>query len=163
MRKKPTKYLSKEDALKKLQRYCAYQERCHQEVRNKLLELRIYGDDLEEIIADLISDNYLNEERFAKIYAGGKFRIKKWGRVRILKELKLRKISAYSIKKAMAEIDEADYLKTLHEVFDKRYKNVIEPNEFKLKGNLAKYAMSRGFETNIIWRELKKWSPPLDG
>jgi regulatory protein len=73
-------YVSKEDALKKLQRYCAYQDRCHQEARRKLLDLGIYGDDLEEIISELISDNFLNEERFARSFARGKFRIKGWGK-----------------------------------------------------------------------------------
>ena len=77
MRKKTTTYVSKDDALKKLQRYCVYQERCHQEVRQKLLDLGIYGDDLEDIIVELIEDNFLNELRFAQMYAGGKFRIKK--------------------------------------------------------------------------------------
>lgn len=156
MQKKKSKYVSKDDALKKLQRYCAYQERCHQEVRQKLLDLGIYGDDLEDIIAELITDNFLNELRFAQIYAGGKFRIKKWGRHRIRQELKKRKISAYCIKKAMLEIEEEDYLATLHDIFEKRLKHISEPNEFKRNGNLAKYAISRGFESEIVWRELKK-------
>ncbi len=156
MRRKTTKYVSKDDALKKLQRYCAYQERCHKEVRQKLYDLNIYGDDLEDIIVDLITDDFLNEERFAKMYAGGKFRIKKWGRIRIKQELKLRRISAYCIKKAMAEIEEDDYIKTLCEVIEKRRGLVTEPNEFRLKGNLAKYAISRGFETSLVWDEIKK-------
>ncbi len=156
MWKKTKKYVSKDDALKKLQRYCAYQERCHKEVRNKLLDLGIYGDDLENIIVDLITDDFLNEERFAKMYAGGKFRIKKWGRVRITQELKLRKISAYCIKKAMEEIEEEDYIKTLHEVFEKRLKYIKKENEFKTNTNLGKYAISRGFESAIVWREVKQ-------
>ena len=157
MQRKQKKYVSKEDALKKLQRYCAYQERCHQEVRTKLIQLGIYGFDLEDIISNLITDNFLNEERFAKMYAGGKFRIKKWGRVRIRKELKFRKISDYSIKKAMEEIPDADYLKTLHEIFEKRCARIKETDPFKIKGNIAKYAISRGFETEIVWQELKNW------
>lgn len=156
MRRKTTKYVSKDDALKKLQRYCAYQERCHQEVRQKLLDLSIYGDDLEDIIVELIKDDFLNELRFAQIYAGGKFRIKKWGRYRIKRELKQRRISEYCIKKAMLEIDEDDYIKTLHEIFEKRLKTISEPNEFMTIGNLAKYAISRGFESEIVWREVKK-------
>ena len=156
MRRKTTKYVSKDDALKKLQRYCAYQERCHQEVRQKLLDLSIYGDDLEDIIVELIKDDFLNELRFAQIYAGGKFRIKKWGRYRIKRELKQRRISEYCIKKAMLEIDEDDYIKTLHEIFEKRLKIISEPNEFMTIGNLAKYAISRGFESEIVWREVKK-------
>lgn len=159
MRRKTTKYISKDVALKKLQRYCAYQERCHQEVRNKLLDLGIYGDDLEDIIAELITDNFLNELRFAQMYAGGKFRIKKWGRIRIKQELKRRRISAYCIKKAMAEIDEEDYIATLHKIFEKRMKHMKETTEFKINGNLAKYAISKGFESSIVWNEVKQWQP----
>ena len=155
--KKEKKYISKDDALKKLQRYCAYQERCHQEVRNKLLELGIYGDDLENIIVDLISDNFLNEERFAIMYAGGKFRIKKWGRFRIRRELWKRNISDYCIKKAMTEIDEDDYIKTLHLIFDKRKRLIKKMDDFKTKGNIAKYAISKGYETGLVWEELKWW------
>ena len=93
--KKAKKYISPEDALAKLQRYCAYQDRCHQEVRTKLIDLGVFGDTLEEIITDLIKDNFLNEERFARSYARGKFRMRKWGRIKIRQELKLRKISDY--------------------------------------------------------------------
>ena len=118
--KKAKKYISQEDALAKLQRYCAYQDRCHQEVRTKLLNLGIYGDDLEEIMADLISENFLNEERYARSFARGKFRMKKWGRNRIRQELKMRNISAYCLRKAMTEIEEEDYLKTLKEVISKK-------------------------------------------
>ena len=113
------KYISKDDALSKLQRYCAYQDRCHQEVRSKLLDLGIYGDDLEEIISDLISENFLNEERYARSYARGKFRIKRWGRMRIQQELKQRKISAYCLRKAMEEIEEEEYEQTLRTILEK--------------------------------------------
>ncbi len=109
---KPKKYISQAEALQKLQRYCAYQDRCHSEVRSKLLDLGIYGDELEEIIAELITDNFLNEERFARSYARGKFNIKKWGRHRIKQELKRRQITDYCLRKAMEEIEETDYLNT---------------------------------------------------
>ncbi len=155
MRKKTTTYVSKDDALKKLQRYCVYQERCHQEVRQKLLDLGIYGDDLEDIIVDLIEDDFLNELRFAQMYAGGKFRIIKWGRDKITRELKQKRVSEYCIKKAMLEIDEDDYLATLHAIFAKRLKVIHEKNEFMTNGNLAKYAISRGFESDIVWEEVK--------
>ena len=105
------KYYSQEAALLKLQSYCAYQERCHNEVMTKLRDLGVYGDKADEIVAQLITDNFLNEERFAVSYARGKFRIKRWGKIRIRQELKLRQIPEYSIKKAMAEIDaEGGYL-----------------------------------------------------
>ena len=104
------KYLSKADALKRMQRYCAYQDRCHSEVRTKLIELGVYGDTLEEIMAELVIERFLDEERFARSYVRGKFRLKKWGRVRIKRELKLRKISAYCQRKGLEEIEEELFL-----------------------------------------------------
>ncbi|MEO1260447.1 MAG: regulatory protein RecX [Bacteroidota bacterium] len=148
---KQKKYVSKEDGLAKLQRYCAYQDRCHQEVRTKLLDLGIYGDDLEEIIADLISENFLNEERYARSFARGKFRMKKWGRNRIRQELKMRKISAYCLRKAMTEIEEEDYLKTLREVLGKKDRLLNEKDNYKRKNKLAMYGISRGFESKLVW------------
>src|ERR1017187_9401155 len=106
---KQKKKLSPNEALIKAQLFCAYQERCQQEMRDKLYSWGLYPDAVENIIAGLITGNYLNEERFAKSYAGGKFRIKKWGRIKIKIELKKRKISEYCIKRAMEEINNRDY------------------------------------------------------
>ena len=103
--KKPKVYTQKQ-ALIKAESYCAYQERCQQEVRDKLYSWGLHEVQVENVIADLIASNFINEERFAKAYAGGKFRIKKWGRVKISIELKRRKISTYCIKKGLAEIEE---------------------------------------------------------
>lgn len=147
---KKKRYISKEDALKKLENYCAYQDRCHSEVRTKLLDLGIYGDDLEEIIVALISENFLNEERFAKSFARGKFRIKHWGRIRIQQELKFRKISAYCIKKAMEEIPDEDYLDILTQVIIKKKNSLRETDPYKLKVKLIQYALSKGFEMPSI-------------
>ncbi len=157
------KYVSKEEALHKLQRYCAYQDRCHQEVRTKLLELGIYGDDLEEIISDLIQENFLNEERFARSFARGKFRIKKWGRNRILQELKKRNISGYCLRMAMTEIEEGEYLKTLKEVLKKKDGLLKEQNSFKRKNKLAQYGISRGFENNLIWEAVNEMEKNKNG
>ena len=93
------------EALVKLQKYCAYQDRCHKEVEQKLTQMRMIPKAIEQIIVDLIQNNYLNEERFAKAYVRGKFSIKKWGKVRLTLELKQRQISKYVIKTALAEID----------------------------------------------------------
>lgn len=152
----PKKYLSKADALIKLQRYCAYQDRCHREVRTKLIELGIYGDDLEDIIVSLIEEKFLNEERYARSFARGKFRMKQWGRNRIRRELKMRDISEYCIRKAMTEIDEKEYLKTLEEVLEKRAGQISEENDFARKNKLAQYAIQRGFETALVWEFLNK-------
>lgn len=151
MSRKKSKYVSKEEGLAKLQRYCAYQDRCHQEVRNKLLDLGIYGDDLEDIIVELISENFLNEERFARSYARGKFRIKRWGRVRIRQELKKRRISAYCIKKGMEELEEEDYEGTLRQLIEKRQEREKETNAYKKKVKIAQYFIRKGYESFLVW------------
>ena len=135
----------------KLRHYCAYQERCHEEVRTKLLSLKIYGDDLEEIINKLIEDDFLNEERFAKAYAGGKFRVKKWGRSKIINELKKRKVSAYCIKKGMEEIEEHDYIITLNKLLQSTIKKYDNGNDYETKNKVARYLISRGYESELVW------------
>ncbi len=150
------KYISKADALEKLQRYCVYQDRCHQEVRYKLLDLGIYGDELEEIIAELITDNFLNEERFARSFARGKFRQKRWGRIRIRQELKQRKISDYCIRKAMTEIDPELYEEALLAVLHKKKALLQELDTYKRNHKLAQYAMQRGYEANLVWEYIRQ-------
>ena len=104
--------MTKKEAIDKLQRFCIYRDRCHSEVRSKLLQLKVFGDDLEEVISELIRTDYLNEERFSVNYARGKYRTKNWGKNKIIQELKKRSISNYCIKKALKEIDlENDYEK----------------------------------------------------
>ncbi len=149
------KYLSRSAALQKLQRYCAYQERCHQEVRQKLLDLGVYGDTLEEVILDLINDNFLNEERFAQSYARGKFRTKNWGRVRIQQELKQRQLTAYCIKKGLQEIDEQEYLGVLTVLLQKKLEEYAPEGEFQATAKAVQYALRRGFESDLIWQILK--------
>lgn len=149
---KPKKYISREAALQKLQRYCAYQDRCHQEVRSKLITLGIYGDDLEEIIVALIEENFLNEERFACSYARGKFRFKCWGRLRITQELKRRKISHYLIRKALEEIPDGEYEQQLYDFLERKNALLREEDIFSRKQKLAAYAIRRGFESEYIWK-----------
>ncbi|PSR12320.1 MAG: RecX family transcriptional regulator [Bacteroidetes bacterium] len=153
----PPKYLTKAVALQKLQRYCAYQDRCHQEVRTKLLELGVYGDTLEEVMAELITERFLDEERFAKSYARGKFRVKKWGRIRIQQELKMRKISAYCIKQGMAEIDEDAYRATLQEIISQKITHYGARHEgFVARQKAAQYALGRGYESSLVWDTLNE-------
>jgi regulatory protein len=150
------KYYTKEAALQKLQAYCAYQERCHQEVTQKLYELGFRGDVADEITAKLIVDNFLNEERFAIAYARGKFRIKRWGKIRIRQDLKMRKIPEYSLKKAMQAIDdEGSYIETLETVI--RLKSKDYEGDAQKKEKLAAHAMRKGFESDLIWETLKNW------
>jgi regulatory protein len=149
------KKFSPNEAFLKARRWCAYQERCQQEMRDKLYEWGLYTDAVENIIADLISDNFLNEERFAKAYAGGKFRIKKWGKTKIKLELKKRKISDYCIKKGMQEIIEEEYIRTLKQIIAKKLKEIkgekIQVRNYKA----AQYALSRGYESELIWDIIK--------
>lgn len=152
---KSKKYISPEEALSKLQRYCAYQDRCHKEVRTKLIDLGIFGDTLEEIIADLIQDNFLNEERFARSYARGKFRMRQWGRIRIKRELKLRNISDYCIKKAMEEIEDEIYADTIARLISKKQKETKEKNLFKLRSKIATYLIGKGYESYLAWEKVK--------
>ncbi len=115
-----SKYLTKEEALSKLQRYCAYQDRCHKEVRSKLLDLGVRGYDVEDVMASLIEENFLNEERYARSFVRGKFRMKQWGRRKIQQELKMKNISAYCLKKGFEEIEEEEYWQTLMGVLEKK-------------------------------------------
>lgn len=143
-------------ALLKIQKWCAYQERCQQEVRDKLYEYGLWTDAVEELISKLISDNFINEERFAKTYARGKFNIKKWGRIKIKQQLKQKRISDYCIKKAMEEIDANLYYDTLKKTLLQKNKIIKESNPIKLKFKLASFAMSRGFEQDLIFDALEK-------
>lgn len=152
------KYITKDQALEKLQHYCAYQDRCHQEVRTKLIDLGIYGDDLDEIMADLIVENFLNEERFARSFARGKFRMKKWGRIKIRQELKRKNISGYCLRKGLEEIEEEDYLETLNKVLEKKYIELLrkEKNDYKRRSKLGLYAIQRGFESPLVWEIVRE-------
>jgi len=143
------KYISKDEALSKLQTYCAYQDRCHSEVRTKLLSYKIYGDDLEEIITELIKEKFLNEERFARSYARGKFRIKKWGKNKITQELKRKRVSEYCIKKGLSEIDHDEYLETAFKLIQKYYLSLNGIVPIKKQKTFA-HAYRKGYESFII-------------
>jgi regulatory protein len=150
------KFLTSKQAYLKASRFCAYQERTQQEVREKLRDLGIYGDQAEEIISQLILDNFINEERFAQAFAGGKFRIKKWGRVKIEYALKQKGLSPYCIKKGMAEIEEDDYEKTLLELIAKKFPLIQENNIALRKQKLAQYLIGKGYESDLIWTKIKQ-------
>lgn len=151
MEESPKKKYTPGVALQKIQSYCAYQERCHAEVREKLYSYGLYKKDVEQIIVTLIQENFLNEERFAQAYASGKFRMKKWGRNKIKQGLKARYISDYCIKKAMKEIDEEEYAATLKKIIEKKAKTVKEKKLMIKKYKVAAYAISRGFESDMVW------------
>jgi len=149
-------YWTKEEAVINIQKYCVFQERCHREVRYKLIEHAIYGDLVEEIISDLISNNFLDEERFARTFARGKFRMKQWGRNKIKQELKIRDISSYSIKAAMSEIDEQEYLNTLKQLLSKKERTTQFKNQYDRLKKLCDYALSKGYEYELIAKLIGK-------
>ena len=140
--------------LDKARKYCAYHERSQQEVRDKLYDWGLHRNEVEQCIAELVSENYLNEQRFAIAYAGGKFRMKEWGRIKIKLALKQKKVSDYCIRKALDEISSRDYKKTLNKLLLKKSKEVNESNLLKKKYKVAQYAISRGFEPEMVWEEI---------
>ncbi len=136
-------------------KYCVFQERSQQEVRDKLYSYGLHRGQVEQIISQLITENYLNEERFAIAYAGGKFRVKQWGRIKIKAALKQKKVSDYCIRKALSEISSRDYTKALDKVIAEKSKTVKESNALKKNYKVAQYAISRGFEPEIVWERLR--------
>ena len=150
------KTYSVDGATKILTNYCAYQERCHKEVTKKLQKMNMIPEAIAQIITLLIQDNYLNEERFAKAFARGKFRIKKWGKNRIVRELKFREISKYNIETALKEIDAQDYYATLNELALKRINQIKETNTFKKKKKLADYLLYRGWESHLVYEKVNE-------
>jgi regulatory protein len=149
--------LSLEQALQKARHYCGYQERCHREVQEKLYSFGLRKKDVEQAMAVLIEEDYLNEERFAIQYAGGHFRLKSWGRVRIRYELKQKQISEYCIKKALAGIDEGEYEKALARLAEDRADALSdEPNVYIRKKKIRDYLMRKGYEPDRIAAVLKE-------
>ena len=147
--------LDKKQALVKAEHFCAYQERSQKEVRYKLVEWGMRGDELEEIISELILNNFLNEERFAKSYTSGKFNIKHWGRVKIKQGLKLKGVPDKILQKAIYSIDDDDYLQTIEKLAIKKVESLNENDPFKRKNKLMSYLLAKGFETDLILLVLK--------
>ena len=135
----------------KIKNYCAYQERCHSEVRDKLYSLGLHKNDVEAAISNLIEENFLNEERFAILFAGGKFRIKQWGRIKIRYELKQKQVSDYCIKKALHSIDEGEYRKTFNKLLEQQLVRLRgERSIYTRKRKLYDFLKGKGFETDLI-------------
>lgn len=144
------KYLTKEHAFQKLKHYCTYQERSHYEVKQKLYELGVRSSDHDEIIASLIDEDYLNEERFAIQFAGGKFRMKQWGKKKILYALREKKVSDYSIKKALGQIKEDDYLLVLKKLAEEKYSSLKDEQYLERKKKTIDYLLQKGYEYDIV-------------
>lgn len=146
-KKAPLDYKS---ALQKAADFCAYQERSQQEVRDRLYTYGLHQDEVEEALSELIVQGFINEERFAKAYAGGKFRMKGWGKRKIIEGLKYHRISDYCLKKGLAEIDDEAYYQTLLKHAEKKFNSLNEKSEYVLKGKLTQHLVSKGFEFDLI-------------
>lgn len=138
------------EALEKGASFCAYQERCQQDVRDKLYKLSLDKEDVEEVLTLLIQEDFIDEVRYAKAYCGGKFRQNKWGRKKITQHLKQKQISEYCIKKGLEEIKESDYLNLLETLIEKKNASIKDKNHFVRKNKIINYALGRGFEYNLI-------------
>jgi len=145
-----------DEAQKKLEHYCAYQERCHQEVRQKLQSMHMIPEAIDNIIVSLIRHNFLNESRFAKSFVRGKFKIKKWGKYRLTLELKKRDISKNIINHAIKEISEQEYIDTFNMLAEKRASSINENNKFKKKKKLADYLLYRGWESHLVYAKVNE-------
>ena len=143
-------------AIQKLEHYCAYQDRCHEEVIQKLRSMKMDQDEIDQVIVQLIADNFLNEERFACSYARGKHRIKHWGKIRIVNELKFRKISQYNINLALKEITTEEYEATFHNLAEQNWESIRELNPLKKRKKFCDYLLRKGFESNLVYEKVKE-------
>ncbi len=150
---------SLQEATKKLENYCVYQDRCHKEVISKLKEMGMIPMVIDEIVGHLIQENFLNEERFSRSFARGKFNIKKWGKNRIVNELKQRGITKYNINLALQEIDEEGYYDTLENLAKKRLVQLKETDALKKRKKLADYLLYRGWESPLVYEITKRLIP----
>ena len=148
--------LTPQQAKEKIERYCAYQERSHLEVRNKLYEYGLYRTDVDEVITSLITEGFLNEERFAKAFAGGKFRMKKWGRIKIIRALEAKGVSGNCILIGLQEIDEDAYVKTLRQLLKEKSDSIEVDNAYAHRDRLSRYAIQKGFEPELVWKEIMR-------
>lgn len=144
------------EAKKKLENYCAYQDRCHREVEKKLNEMHMIPEACEVIILHLMEHDFLNEERFAKSFARGKFKIKKWGKHRIIRELKMRDISDYNLKEALKEIDDHEYLITLRDITKKKMEFFDDKDHYKKEKKIKDFLFRKGYETDLIYEVLRE-------
>ncbi len=138
-----------QDARRKAEHYCAYQERCHSEVESKLMDLGLNAEERGELISHLIKEGFLNEERFARAYARGKFRQLHWGRIKIVQGLKQKGLNQTLIQLALTEIADEDYLDALHTLAEKKARS-LKGAALQRKASLQRYLQGRGFEANLV-------------
>lgn len=144
------------EATQKIESFCAYQERCHEEVFTKLRSMKLTSDEIDPIMVHLIASNFLNEERFACSFARGKHRIKHWGKIRIVNELKSKKITQTLINSALKEITPEEYAETFHKLSQKHWESIRETNALKKRKKFCDYLLRRGFESNLVYDKVKE-------
>jgi regulatory protein len=144
------------EAIQKIEFFCAYQERCHDEVVAKLRTMKMDSDEIDQIMVHLLTENFLNEERFACSFARGKHRIKHWGKIRIVNELKFKKISQTLINIALKEITFEEYQETFHTLAERHWESIRETNTLKKRKKFCDYILRRGFESNLVYEKLKE-------
>lgn len=147
---------SLKEALQKAEHFCSYQERCHEEVMAKLRIMKMDSEEIDQIMVHLITENFLNEERFACSFAKGKHRIKHWGKIRISNELKFKKIAATLIKKALQEISPEEYLDTFHSLAQRHWETMREANALKKRKKFCDFLLRKGFENNLVYEKVKE-------
>ncbi len=143
------------EAQKKLEHYCAYQERCHMDVVLKIKQLGIKKPEGDILIVHLIQNNFLNEERFARSFTRGKHRIKSWGKTRIINELKARAISQPNIKLALTEITEEEYFETFEKLALRCWEGILEKNPIKKRKKCCDYLLRKGWESDLVYQKIK--------
>jgi len=151
-----TKTYTVDQAMQKLEYYCSYQERCHGEVIEKLKAMKMIPEAIDVIVVHLLDHNFLNEERFACSFARGKHRIKGWGKIRIVNELKLRNISKYNITTALKEITLDEYLSTFHKLADNHWQHMPERDSLKKRKKFCDFLLRKGFESNLVYEKVKE-------
>lgn len=147
---------SLKEAIQKAEYFCAYQERCHDEMIAKLRNMKMDSEEIDQIMVHLLSENFLNEERFACSFARGKHRIKHWGKIRIVNELKLRNISQTLINTALKEITPEEYEETFHSLSERHWKSIREKNILKKRKKFCDYLLRRGYESNLVYDKVKE-------
>lgn len=152
-----TEKLTLAEATLKLEYYCSYQERCHSEVVDKLYQLGMKSDEIDVVVVHLLQHHFLNEERFARSFARGKHRIKSWGKIRIVNELKARQISAPNIKAALTEITEEEYLATFHQLAERHWHSLTERKGPKKNKKFCDYLLRRGWESQLVYEKMKEF------
>ena len=147
---------SVKEVVHKLENFCAYQERCHVEVHEKLRSFALSENERNQVMVHLIEHNFLNEERFASLFTISKFHQKKWGKIRIKNELKARKISDYLISKSLKEIPSEEYYETFQVLSEKHWENLTETNLLKKRKKFCDYLLRKGWESDWVYEKVKE-------